>query len=159
MLVDRMDPKNINAAPMVNLSNPLRRDTFHIPAEGSVTLRIVADNPGVWFLHCTSRLLVRKTLLTQHLLSGHMEWHLEAGLAIQVVEAPLQVQSLSRSIPSKMLSNCKELKIPHSGNAAGRPSVDDLRGLPLGPFPRKQELGHWTVFRYLELQSVKSIAG
>lgn len=88
-----------------------------------------------------------------------MEWHLEAGLAIQIVEAPLQVQALSHNIPSKISSNCKELKIPHSGNAAGHPSVDDLRGLPLGPFPRKQELVNWTVFRYLELPSVTSITG
>jgi iron transport multicopper oxidase len=35
-------------------ANPMRRDTVQILAGGSVTLRIVADNPGVWFLHCKS---------------------------------------------------------------------------------------------------------
>lgn len=54
MFIDRVDPNNLNPTPPVNLSNPLRRDTFLIPAEGSITLRIVANNPGVWFLHCTS---------------------------------------------------------------------------------------------------------
>lgn len=62
MLIERVDPKNVNLVSMANLTNPLRRDTFHIPAEGSVTLRVVADNPGVWFLHCTSWLLAKNNL-------------------------------------------------------------------------------------------------
>jgi iron transport multicopper oxidase len=33
-------------------ANPMRRDTVLIPSMGSVTLRLVADNPGVWFFHC-----------------------------------------------------------------------------------------------------------
>ena len=33
-------------------ANPIRRDTFQVPAGQSVTLRVVADNPGVWLLHC-----------------------------------------------------------------------------------------------------------
>ena len=32
--------------------NPMRRDTFEIPAGTSITLRVVADNPGTWILHC-----------------------------------------------------------------------------------------------------------
>ena len=32
----------------------MRRDTIQIPSGESVTLRVVADNPGVWFLHCAS---------------------------------------------------------------------------------------------------------
>ncbi|KAE9391811.1 Cupredoxin [Gymnopus androsaceus JB14] len=140
MLIERVDPKNVNLVSMANLTNPLRRDTFHIPAEGSVTLRVVADNPGVWFLHC------------------HMEWHLESGLAIQFVEAPFEAQALSGNIPSDMYSNCKKLGIPYSGNAAAHASATDLSGLPLGPYPRKQKkFANWAVFRYLELRSVKYI--
>ena len=33
--------------------NPMRRDTVQVPSGQSVTLRVVADNPGVWFFHCT----------------------------------------------------------------------------------------------------------
>ena len=33
--------------------NPMRRDTIVVPPSTSATLRIVADNPGVWFFHCT----------------------------------------------------------------------------------------------------------
>lgn len=33
-------------------ANPMRRDTVQIPSLNSVTLRVVADNPGVWLLHC-----------------------------------------------------------------------------------------------------------
>lgn len=34
-------------------ANPMRRDTILIQPSGSATLRIVADNPGAWFFHCT----------------------------------------------------------------------------------------------------------
>ena len=42
--------------PLLNESqpNPVRRDTVQVPGGESVTLRVVADNPGVWFFHCTS---------------------------------------------------------------------------------------------------------
>jgi iron transport multicopper oxidase len=33
-------------------ANPMRRDVVQVPSMGSVTLRLVADNPGVWFFHC-----------------------------------------------------------------------------------------------------------
>ena len=33
-------------------ANPMRRDVFQIPPGESITLRVVADNPGTWFLHC-----------------------------------------------------------------------------------------------------------
>ena len=41
--------------PLLNESqpNPMRRDTVQVPSMNSVRLRVVADNPGVWFFHCT----------------------------------------------------------------------------------------------------------
>ncbi|KAF9033926.1 ferroxidase [Hymenopellis radicata] len=101
--------------------NPVRRDTVHIPSMGSATLRVVADNPGVWFLHC------------------HIEWHLEVGLAIQLVEAPLVAQALGKQPPQEMFDNCQALGLPTVGNAAGHASATDLDGLTVGPFP--QNLG------------------
>ncbi|KAH9478002.1 Iron multicopper oxidase fer1 [Psilocybe cubensis] len=99
--------------------NPIRRDTIQIPSMNSATLRVVADNPGVWFFHC------------------HIEWHLEVGLAIQLVEAPLQAQALRENVPQVMYDHCQALGKPISGNAAGIASATDLTGLPLGPFPQK----------------------
>ncbi|KAF8180286.1 Fet3 protein [Mycena galopus ATCC 62051] len=108
------DPSVITTA---NLRNPLTRDTILIESGGSATLRFVADNPGTWFFHC------------------HIEWHLEVGLAVQLIEAPLIAQKFKANLPSQIVSNCKSLNEPVSGNAAGHASATDLSGLPLGPFP------------------------
>ncbi|KAF8156788.1 ferroxidase [Crassisporium funariophilum] len=97
--------------------NPVRRDTVQIPSMNSATMRVVADNPGVWFLHC------------------HIEWHLEVGLAIQLIEAPIEAQQRS-AVPQVMYDHCQTLGKPTSGNAAGFASTTDLDGLPLGPFPQ-----------------------
>ncbi|KAF7965048.1 hypothetical protein HWV62_829 [Athelia sp. TMB] len=52
-----------------NYVNPPRRDVVSIGGPGdNVTIRWVTDNPGPWFLHC------------------HIDWHLQAGLAIVFAE-------------------------------------------------------------------------
>ncbi|KAI0676138.1 TvLac7 [Trametes maxima] len=53
-----------------NYKNPMRRDTVSIGTSptDNVTVRFVTDNPGPWFLHC------------------HIDWHLQAGLAIVFAE-------------------------------------------------------------------------
>ncbi|OWM81802.1 hypothetical protein CDL15_Pgr007840 [Punica granatum] len=35
-----------------NLVDPVERNTFGVPAGGWVAVRFLADNPGVWFMHC-----------------------------------------------------------------------------------------------------------
>ncbi|KAJ7150535.1 laccase [Mycena crocata] len=55
----------------VNYKNPPRRDVVGV-ADGGVIIRFRADNPGPWFLHC------------------HIDWHLEAGLAVVFAEGPDQ---------------------------------------------------------------------
>ncbi|KAJ7961399.1 Laccase [Quillaja saponaria] len=35
-----------------NLVDPVERNTFGVPAGGWVAFRFLADNPGVWFMHC-----------------------------------------------------------------------------------------------------------
>src|SRR6202000_109344 len=47
------------------LPSVLRRDTILIDAYGWALIRFVADNPGLWALHC------------------HISWHMEAGLLMQ----------------------------------------------------------------------------
>lgn len=49
----------------LNTTNPMRRDTLTIDAYGWALIRIRADNPGLWALHC------------------HIAWHMEAGLLMQ----------------------------------------------------------------------------
>ncbi|KAJ7157671.1 laccase2 [Mycena crocata] len=52
-----------------NYINPARRDV--VPVNGpNMTFRFFSDNPGAWFLHC------------------HIDWHLEAGLAVVFGESP-----------------------------------------------------------------------
>ena len=67
--------------------------------------------------------------------AGHIEWHLEVGLAMQLIEAPLEAQQRN-TVPQLMYDNCKALNLPFSGNAAGFASTTQLDGLPLGPYPQ-----------------------
>jgi iron transport multicopper oxidase len=48
------DDPALNPPIVEGQANPVRRDTIQIPSMHSATLRIVADNPGVWFFHCAS---------------------------------------------------------------------------------------------------------
>ncbi|KAF7341807.1 Laccase 17 [Mycena sanguinolenta] len=58
-----------SASGPTNYVNPPRRDVIGVD-QGGVIIRFRADNPGPWFLHC------------------HIDWHLEAGLAVVFAEAP-----------------------------------------------------------------------
>ncbi|KAG9311709.1 Fet3 protein [Chiua virens] len=127
-IVNRADKYNstdptLNPPLIEGQANPMRRDTVTIPGGASATLRVVADNPGAWLFHC------------------HIEWHLESGLAVQFIEAPIQAQERAAGVfPSFLSEQCAALGIPQSGNAAGHASATDLAGLPLGPW---QQLLGW----------------
>nr|CAB3459825.1 unnamed protein product [Digitaria exilis] len=55
--------------PKYNLVNPPRKNTVVVPNLGWVAVRFVADNPGVWYMHC------------------HYEFHLAMGMtAVFIVE-------------------------------------------------------------------------
>ncbi|CCO32975.1 Laccase-2 [Rhizoctonia solani AG-1 IB] len=45
-----------------------------------VVLRFKTDNPGPWFVHC------------------HIDWHLEAGLALVFAEAPNEIRQGSQAV-------------------------------------------------------------
>ncbi|KAJ1903025.1 ferroxidase fet3 [Coemansia sp. S100] len=96
-------------------SAPARRDTVTIPSMEYVILRFRADNPGTWLFHC------------------HIEWHIEGGLNMVIIEAPDVMQKRIR-VPQQILDQCAAAGIPTSGNAAGREGYD-LRGAPEGPYP------------------------
>ncbi|KAM3430332.1 hypothetical protein MY4824_007744 [Beauveria thailandica] len=45
------DPASVLRQPL-NLQSPLIKDTVNVPRRGHVVLRVLADNPGLWMLHC-----------------------------------------------------------------------------------------------------------
>lgn len=90
------DPENHPPFPEI----PMRRDTVFVRPNGNMVLRFRADNPGVWFFHC------------------HIEWHLEQGLALTLIEAPTQLRAL-QSIPDSHYGVCAAAGVPSAGNAAG----------------------------------------
>jgi len=98
-----------------NTTNPARRDTVLVPSEQNVAIRFQANNPGVWLFHC------------------HIEWHLQAGLATTIIEAPELMKDRLKIDPTH-IDHCKALGIPYSGNAAGNEGLD-LTGANVGPDP------------------------
>jgi len=103
-------------------ANPIRRDTVQVPAGASVTLRVTADNPGTWIFHC------------------HIEWHLFAGLALVLIEAPLELQERARTVqppPKALAAQCSTTipGLPAPTNVAVDAPLSDLSGLPVVPEP------------------------
>ena len=47
-----------------NLNNPPFKDSVVVPDAGYTLIRLKADNPGYWLLHC------------------HMSWHNEVGMSL-----------------------------------------------------------------------------
>ena len=68
--------------------NPIRRDTVAVDAWGSVTIRFRANNPGAWIMHC------------------HMDWHLSAGLAMVMLQAPEEAHKVL-NVPPYLKEQCK----------------------------------------------------
>ncbi|KAH8705516.1 Cupredoxin [Talaromyces proteolyticus] len=62
---------------MIDLHNPMYRDTADIPASGWLAIRFVTDNPGTWLLHC------------------HMQWHLLSGFGLVFVEGANELQGVN----------------------------------------------------------------
>jgi hypothetical protein len=54
----------------------MRRDTITVPAQWHVVIRFVADNPGIWALHC------------------HVAWHMEGGMFVSLLERPSDLKQL-----------------------------------------------------------------
>ncbi|KAJ7062590.1 laccase 17 [Mycena amicta] len=72
-----------------NYVNPPRRDVIGVDS-GGVVIRFRSDNPGPWFLHC------------------HIDWHLEAGLAVVFAEDPEGIRDGPQAniIPGPWLDLC-----------------------------------------------------
>lgn len=89
---------------------PMIRDTVYVKPHSYMVLRFKADNPGVWFFHC------------------HVDWHLEQGLAIVLIEDPQAIQK-NEKITENHKRICEKVGVPWEGNAAAN-SNDylDLKG-------------------------------
>lgn len=80
---------------------PMMRDTVAVPEKGYIVIRLVADNPGVWFFHC------------------HIDMHLVGGMGSTLIEAPDKLQA-HHAIPDKGKDICKSTGRWASGNCAGQ---------------------------------------
>lgn len=80
---------------------PMKRDTVYVRPQSNMVMRFTADNPGVWFFHC------------------HIEWHLEQGLAIVLIEAPEELQDTdSQQLTENHKEICEKVGVSTTGNAA-----------------------------------------
>ncbi|KAJ6964401.1 hypothetical protein NC652_002618 [Populus alba x Populus x berolinensis] len=64
----KRDPKKFN------LADPVERNTIGVPAGGWTAIRFIADNPGVWFMHCH--------------LEVHTTWGLKMAFVVDNGEGP-----------------------------------------------------------------------
>lgn len=80
-------------------SAPPRRDTIAINGNSFGVIRFRVDGPGIFLFHC------------------HIEWHVEMGLTVTIIQAPDQLKGLT--FPDDHIANCQKMGIPYAGNAAG----------------------------------------
>lgn len=90
-------------------SNPPQRDTVLVDPFGSVVLRFRLDNPGVWLLHC------------------HLEYHMDQGMGITIVEAPDRIKE---TLSPHHHEVCRQANVAMEGNAAGTVDWLDLHHQP-----------------------------
>lgn len=60
----------------LDLTNPPRRDTALLPANGHIVMAWKTDNPGAWLLHC------------------HIGWHMSEGFAVQFLERQSELEEI-----------------------------------------------------------------
>jgi iron transport multicopper oxidase len=80
-------------------TTPIRRDSWLLAEAGYTVIRFIADNPGVWTIHC------------------HMEWHVAAGMTATIIEAPSELHA--QTFSPAMSQICSEQNMKTHGNAAG----------------------------------------
>ncbi|KAJ7065135.1 multi-copper oxidase [Mycena belliarum] len=78
----------------LNTTNPMRRDTFFVPARGWAVIRIVTDTPGYWAFHC------------------HIAWHMAAGGLFQVAVQPATMAEVP--LPADIVAQCESWLVSES---------------------------------------------
>mgnify|MGYP000234544184 CR=1 FL=1 len=72
-----------------------RRDTVSVPGSGWAKVAFVADNPGIWAVHC------------------HIEWHVANGLKVEFYEGLASLNGMP--VPKSQRENCN---LPQPGSTA-----------------------------------------
>lgn len=113
------DPEALKNGSVTFPAAPMRRDTLLVRPNGNFVIRFRSDNPGVWLFHC------------------HIEWHVDSGLILTFVEAPLQLQTqLTGKIPADHIDACKAQGMAYEGNAAGNTvNLLDTKYMNVSPAP------------------------
>ncbi|CAH7681440.1 multi-copper oxidase laccase-like protein [Phakopsora pachyrhizi] len=78
-----------------NTTNPLRRDTQVVAGGSYHVVRVLANNPGIWILHC------------------HLGWHLAAGFAGMIVMQPSVLRT--QTLPPGNQDLCKGISAEEAG--------------------------------------------
>ncbi|XP_066919141.1 uncharacterized protein [Clytia hemisphaerica] len=91
---------------------PPRKDTLMIPTGGYAVVRIRANNPGWWFMHC------------------HIEMHLLAGMALMINEAPNELLKITRPTDLPKCENLVKLtwNITAASTTQATPLTEPSRG-------------------------------
>ena len=99
--------------------HPMVRDVVYVNPQSYIVMRFKADNPGVWIFHC------------------HIEWHLEQGLALVLIEAPEEMQKQeSQQLTENFKQICRNSGVNFTGNAAGNDvNIRDMTGANRQPDP------------------------
>ncbi|KHC50226.1 iron transport multicopper oxidase FET3 [Candida albicans P37039] len=110
---DTEDPVSYNVSDHAEWPEyPMSRDTVYVKPQSYIVMRFKADNPGVWFFHC------------------HIEWHLDQGLAIVLIEDPEAIQkNSSQHLTDNHKQICEKVGVSWEGNAAANSNnYLDLKG-------------------------------
>ncbi|KAK2612625.1 hypothetical protein QQS21_001397 [Conoideocrella luteorostrata] len=75
----------------MNLVDPIRKDTVSVPRRGHVVIRVRADNPGLWMMHC-------------HMLV-HMGTGMATGLHVGVENGAVDEAAATLCAPKSIMSN------------------------------------------------------
>ncbi len=77
-------------------SAPIKRDVVSVMSQGWAKIRFIANNPGVWLLHC------------------HIDWHMVAGFMSTLVEAPSKIKNTMTYLPADHKAACSQYFAPTS---------------------------------------------
>lgn len=79
-----------NSTQPIHWEHPLRRDVVGVPQNEWVRIRVVLDNPGIWWFHC------------------HIPWHSMTGMRTGIISQPQKLKS--QSAPQKWWQLCAKSK-------------------------------------------------
>ncbi|CAR23847.1 putative oxidoreductase [Lachancea thermotolerans CBS 6340] len=93
---------------------PMTRDTINIPGRSYAVIRLRADNPGFWLLHC------------------HVEWHMAKGLGVVFAEGDALVSAVSKPFARQSDAAGASTALPEpssTADAAATPTVSAVRAI------------------------------